>query len=498
MEKYILSIDQGTSSTRAIIFDKQGNIINMAQQELENYFPKPGWVEQDANEIWLSVLNVLSKLFVNNRVKPEQIQGIGITNQRETTVLWDKNTGRPIYKAIVWQSRQSADICDQLIIDGYQELITNKTGLPIDAFFSATKIKWIIDNIEGYKEKIESGNILFGTIDTWILWNLSKNKVHATDHSNASRTMLYNIHELKWDDEILNLLEIPKNILPKVENSSHLFDVTNSAHFFDLEIPIAGIAGDQQAALFGQTCFEVGMMKNTYGTGCFMLMNTGNEAITSNKGLITTIAWGLDGEITYALEGSIFVAGSAIQWLRDSLRIIDDAFQSEEYARKEHDNGGVYVVPAFVGLGSPYWDMDAKASILGLTRGSNKNHIIRATLESIAYQTKDIVQLMKEESNIELKRLKVDGGATENKLLMQFQSDILNVDIDLPSTKETTALGVAYLAGLKCGFYESLSEIQNNWQVAQKFQADMCDKMRNNYYKKWKLAIKATQLFEEE
>ena len=380
MEKYILSLDQGTSSTRAIIFNKEGIAVAQAQQELTNYFAKSGWVEQDANEIWLSVLGVLSQLFINSEIKPHQIASIGITNQRETTVMWDKETGIPVYKAIVWQSRQSASICDDLIARGYEKLVREKTGLPIDAYFSATKIKWIIDNVAGVKEKIADESILFGTIDSWLLWNLAKNKVHATDYTNASRTMIYNIHTLTWDDELLEMLDISKSILPKVRDCSYLYDYTNPAHFFGLEIPIGGIAGDQQAALFGQACFETGMMKNTYGTGCFMLMNTGNKAISSNNGLITTIAWGLNNEITYALEGSIFVAGSAVQWLRDSLQIIDNATQSEEYALEVRDNGGVYLVPAFVGLGSPYWDMEAKGAILGLSRGSTKNHLIRATL----------------------------------------------------------------------------------------------------------------------
>ncbi|MDH6603507.1 glycerol kinase [Bacilli bacterium PM5-9] len=495
MEKYILSLDQGTSSTRAIIFNKNGKVIDQAQQELTNYFEKPGWVEQDASEIWLSTLSVLSQLFINSKIKPEQISCIGITNQRETTILWDKETGIPLYKAIVWQSRQSAEICDELSQKNYANTFLEKTGLPIDPYFSATKIKWMIDNVSGVKEKIESGNVLFGTVDSWLLWNLSKNKVHATDYTNASRTMMYNIHELKWDDDILNILNIPKEILPKVCNSSHLYDYTNPAHFFGLEVPISAIAGDQQAALFGQSCFDEGMMKNTYGTGCFMLMNTGFKAIKSNNGLITTIAWGLDNKITYALEGSIFVAGSAIQWLRDSLELIENASQSEELANEIKDNGGVYLVPAFVGLGSPYWDMDAKGAIFGLTRGSTKAHLTRATLESIAYQTKDIVELMCEESKINLKKLKVDGGACANNMLMQFQADILNVDIDLPLSMETTALGVAYLAGLQCGIYNSIEEIKENYKVSKCYKAQMSDDKRNEYYQKWKVAINACQAF---
>lgn len=495
MKNYILAIDQGTTSTRAIIFDKNGNVINMAQQELENIFHKPGWVEQDANEIWLSVLSVLSQLFINSKVKPEQIDSIGITNQRESTVIWDKNTGLPIYKAIIWQSRQSSNICDDLINQGYEEMIKNKTGLPIDAYFSATKIKWILDNVPDSQNKANKNELLFGTIDTWLVWNLSKNKKHVTDYSNASRTMMYNIFELKWDDEILNLLNIPKTMLPDVCNSSTLFDTTNPSHFFGLEIPIAGIAGDQQAALFGQTCFDLGMMKNTYGTGCFMLLNTGSKPVKSLNGLITTIAWGIDNEITYALEGSIFVAGSAVQWLRDSLCFINKASESETCANKVVDNGGVYIVPAFVGLGSPYWDMDAKGAIFGLSRGTTKDHIIRATLEAICYQTKDIVEAMKQESMIDLKLLRVDGGATTNNLLMQFQSDILNVEIDIPSVNETTALGAAYLAGLATGFYKSLDEIKANWQLASNFKPYMSENDRLKYYENWKTAINATRMF---
>lgn len=495
MKKYILAIDQGTTSTRAIIFDKRGKVIDMAQQEIENYFPQPGWVEQDANEIWLSMLSVLSQLFINSKVKPEEIDSIGLTNQRETTIIWDKETGIPIYRAIVWQSRQTSDICDNLIELGYEKLVRNKTGLPIDAYFSATKIRWILDNVPNAQQKADNGDLLFGTIDTWLLWNLSKNKKHVTDYSNASRTMIYNIYDLTWDQELLNILNIPKNMLPEVCCSSHFFDTTNPSHFFGLEVPLAGIAGDQQAALFGQTCFETGMMKNTYGTGCFMLLNTGAKPVISHHGLITTIAWGLDGNITYALEGSIFVAGSAVQWLRDSLKIIDDASESELYASKVVDNGGVYLVPAFVGLGSPYWDMDAKGAMFGLTRGTSKEHIIRATLESIGYQTKDIVEVMKQESMIDLKLLKVDGGATNNGLLMQFQSDILNVNIDVPTIKETTALGAAYLAGLATGYYKSLDDIKDNWLLAQKYTPKMVHSVREENYSNWKKAIKATRTF---
>ena len=498
VKKYILSIDQGTSSTRAIIFNKKGEIKGVAQEELTNFFPQPGWVEQDANEIWLSTLAVLSQLFIKSSIEPEQIEAIGITNQRETTIIWDQETGLPVYHAIVWQSRQSSQICEELLANNYSEFFFNKTGLPIDAYFSATKIKWIMENVPGVKEKAQAGKLLFGTVDSWLLWNLSKNKIHATDYSNAARTMLYNIYDLKWDQEILKLLDIPESILPQVMDSSHLYDVTNSAHFFGLEIPIAAIAGDQQAALFGQSCFEQGMSKNTYGTGCFILMNTGKQAVKSQNGLITTIAWGLNNEITYALEGSIFATGSAVQWLRDSLKIIDSSAQSEELANELVDNGGVYLVPAFVGLGSPYWDMEAKAAIFGLTRGSTKQHVSRATLESIAYQTKDIIDIMCQEANIKIKNLKVDGGAANNEMLMQFQADILATEIIVPTVNETTALGAAYLAGLACNYFSSLTDIENNWQMAKKFKVAMTAKTREKYYRNWKKAVNACRMFKED
>ncbi|MEG0283558.1 MAG: glycerol kinase GlpK [Erysipelotrichales bacterium] len=495
MKEYILSIDQGTTSTRAIIFDAQGKVIDIAQQELQNTFQHPGWVEQDANEIWLSVLSVLSLLFINSKIKPEQINSIGITNQRETTVVWNKETGIPVYKAIVWQSRQSSEICERLQDDGYEDIIKEKTGLPLDAYFSASKIKWLFENDESLYQEAQDGKLLFGTIDTWLVWNLSKTKRHISDYSNASRTMLYNIYDLKWDEELLEIFDIPSNMLPEVCCSSHIYDYTNPSHFFGLEVPIAGIAGDQQAALFGQICHEEGTMKNTYGTGCFMLLNTGKSAIKSKTGLVTTIAWGINNEINYALEGSIFVAGSAVQWLRDSLEIINDAKQSQDYAFNVSDNGGVYLVPAFVGLGSPHWDSDAKAAIFGLTRGSNKYHITRATLESIGYQTKDIVEVMKKESKIELRQLKVDGGATNNKFLMQFQSDILDIPIEVPANNETTALGVAYLAGLATGFYKSSDDFKKCSQNLKEYQPNMSNKVRDELYSNWQKAVKATQMF---
>lgn len=494
MKKYILAIDQGTTSTRVIAFNKQGEIIASSNQEIKNIFVKPGWVEQDANDIWLSTLSVLSHLFINNKIKPEEIVSIGITNQRETTVVWDKRTGIPIYKAIVWQSRQSDYICEQLKTKNYADLIHKKTGLLIDAYFSATKIKWILDNVEGAKEKAENGDLLFGTIDSWLLWNLSKNKVHATDYSNASRTMLYNINDLTWDQELLDILDIPQSLLPQVENSATFYDVTNPDYFFGQEIPITALIGDQQASLFGHKCLEPGEMKNTYGTGCFMLMNVGNKPIYSSNGLLTTIAWGLDNKITYAFEGSIFVAGSAIQWLRDELKIINSSSESEAKANQVKDNGGVYVVPAFVGLGSPYWDMEVKAAILGLTRGSNDAHIVRATLEAIAYQVKDIIELMQQESAIPISSLNVDGGASANNLLMQFQADILNASIILANHKETTALGCAYLAGLNNNFFEDFSQLKH-FQSRKIFYPKMNEEQRVTYYQKWLLAINCVRNF---
>ncbi len=495
MKKYLLAIDQGTSSTRAIIFDKNGKVVSVAQKDLDNLFPQPGWVEMDANEIWLSTLSVLSQVISQTKIDINEFASIGITNQRETTILWDKKTGMPLYNAIVWQSRQSVEIGEKIKEAGHEKLIKNKTGLPVDAYFSASKIKWIIDNVSGVKEKIIKNEVCFGTVDTWLLWNLSQNGVHATDYTNASRTMIYNINTLEWDQELLDIFDIPQNILPKVYPSSHHYANTNPTHFFGYEIPICGIAGDQQAALFGQKCFEKGSLKNTYGTGCFLLMNTGQTPITSENGLITTIACSDSNMINYALEGSVFVGGSAIQWLRDSLEIIETSSQSETEAKKVNDNGGVYVVPAFVGLGSPYWDMDVKASILGLTRGSSKHHIIRATLESIAYQTKDIVEVMLNETNLQLTSLKVDGGASANDLLMQFQADICNVEIEVARNKETTALGAAFLAGLACSFYSSIDDILNNNSENKIFLPKMNEKNREDYYKKWKLAVKATQIF---
>lgn len=452
-KKYVLALDQGTTSSRSILFDETSNIVAVAQKEFTQIFPKPGWVEHNANEIWSTQIGTMAEVVANAGIDPSEIAAIGITNQRETTVVWEKATGKPVYNAIVWQSRQTMGICDDIKAKGLADTFRQKTGLVVDAYFSGTKVKWILDNVEGARAKAEAGELLFGTIDTWLIWKLSGGKVHVTDYSNASRTLMYNIRDLKWDDELLEILTVPKSMLPEVRPSSEVYGLTAPAVFQGAEIPIAGAAGDQQAALFGQTCFRPGMAKNTYGTGCFMLMNTGSELYTSKNGLLTTIAWGIEGKVEYALEGSIFVAGSAVQWLRDGLKAIEAAQDSEYYAGKVSDAEGVYVVPAFVGLGAPYWDMKARGAILGLTRGTTKGHIIRATLDSMAYQTKDVLGAMEADSGIKLQALKVDGGAVANNLLMQFQSDILGVPVDRPVVTETTALGAAYLAGLAVGVW---------------------------------------------
>jgi glycerol kinase len=485
-KKYVLALDQGTTSSRAILFDRNGAIINLSQHEFKQLYPHPGWVEHDPLEIWETELNSLKEAIKD--INPEEIACIGITNQRETTILWDKNTGKPVYNAIVWQSRQTSEICDELKKTGLEPYINENTGLVIDAYFSGTKIKWILDNVPSVREQAEKGNILFGTIDTWLVWKLTGGKAHITDYSNASRTMIYNIRELKWDEKILKALNIPESMLPEVRQSSEIYENTVK-DIFGFEIPISGIAGDQQAALFGQLCFQEGMVKNTYGTGCFMLMNTGEKIVKSHNGLVTTIAWGIGGKVEYALEGSIFVAGAAIQWLRDELKIIHDAADSEYFAKKVNNSNGVYVVPAFTGLGAPYWDMYARGAIVGLTRGVNRNHIIRATLESIAYQTKDVIEAMIDDSGINLTALKVDGGATANNFLMQFQSDILNVNIERPEVTETTALGAAYLAGLAVGFWKSKGEIAQNWSMSKKFKPSMEEEKRDELYKGWQRAI---------
>jgi glycerol kinase len=495
MKKYILSLDQGTTSSRAILFNKDGQIVHVAQKEFTQHFPKPGWVEHNAQEIWGSILAVIATCLSEADVKPEQIAGIGITNQRETTVVWDKETGKPIYNAIVWQSRQTSEICDELKAKGYGEIVHEKTGLLIDAYFSGTKVKWILDHVEGAREKAERGELLFGTIDTWLVWKLSGGKVHVTDYSNASRTLMYNIHDLSWDDELLEMLTIPKSMLPEVRSSSEVYGHTVDFHFFGQNIPIAGIAGDQQAALFGQACFGEGMAKNTYGTGCFMLMNTGEKAVKSEHGLLTTIAWGLNGKVEYALEGSIFVAGSAIQWLRDGMRMFKDASKSEEYATRVESTDGVYIVPAFVGLGTPYWDSEVRGAVFGLTRGTTKEHFIRATLEALAYQTKDVLCAMEADSGIELKTLRVDGGAVKNNFLMQFQSDLLDVPVERPEVNETTALGAAYLAGLAVGYWENQETIATQWNMDKRFTPEMNGEKREELYNGWKKAIEATKAF---
>ena len=496
MKKYILSIDQGTTSSRAIVFDKKGNAIATTQQEFTQFFPQAGWVEHDANEIWESVQNVIREVL--REINPADIAAIGITNQRETTVVWDKNTGKPVYNAIVWQSRQTMDICDDLKQKGLDPSVKTKTGLLIDAYFSGTKIKWILDNVPHARAEANKGNLLFGTIDTWILWNLTENHVHATDFSNASRTMLFNIHDLKWDKELCDALTVPASMLPKVVSSSEVYGyarhdilgITNGQN-----IPIAGMAGDQQAALFGQTCFTAGMAKNTFGTGCFMLMNTGEKAVSSKNGLLTTIAWSVDGQVEYALEGSIFVAGSAVKWLRDAVELVKNAADTEGYAKSIKDNDGVYIVPAFVGLGTPYWDSNVRGAIFGLTRGSGKAHLIRATLESIAYQTKDVLTVMEKDSGIKLKGLRVDGGAVKNNFLMQFQADLLGTKVERPVMQETTALGAAYLAGLAVGFWKNKEDISKNWQIETVFKPSMTRQTAAKLYKGWKSAVKAARSF---
>ncbi|OUQ85128.1 glycerol kinase [Brevibacillus brevis] len=489
--KYMLSLDQGTTSSRAILFDKSGAIIGVAQKEFTQIYPKPGWVEHNAEEIWESQLEVLKAVLLENHVKPEEIAGIGITNQRETTVVWDKHTGKPIHNAIVWQSRQSIDICNQLKEQGLEQTVREKTGLLIDAYFSGTKVKWLLDHVEGARERAEKGDLLFGTIDTWLIWKLTNGLVHVTDYSNASRTLMFNIHSLEWDDELLNMLQIPKSMLPAVRPSSEMYGYTDEK-LFEFQIPIAGIAGDQQAALFGQACFAEGQAKNTYGTGCFMLMNTGEKAVASKNGLLTTIAWGVDGKVEYALEGSIFVAGAAIQWLRDGLKLIEKSSDSEKHALAVDTTDGVYMVPAFVGLGAPYWDMEARGAIFGLTRGTTEDHLIRAALESLAYQTRDVLEAMEADSGIRLQKLAVDGGAVANNFLMQFQSDILNTEVERPRVNETTALGAAYLAGLAVGYWGSKEDIVNNKVVERSFSPDMADEVRQGLYAGWKRAVTAT------
>lgn len=493
MDKYIMALDLGTTSCRCIIFDKNGRICSAAQKEFTQYFPQPGWVEHDAEEIWATQTGLMYEAMSKIDITINEIAGIGITNQRETTVLWDKETGRPVHKAIVWQCRRTAGYCDELKKLGMAEFFRNKTGLVLDAYFSATKLRWLLDNAIGARERAEKGELLFGTVDSWIIWKLTGGKVHVTDYSNASRTMLFNIHTLKWDEEILRVLKIPQQILPEVKPSSHVYGYTDSK-LFGREVPIAGAGGDQQCALFGQTCFERGEVKNTYGTGGFMLMNTGTSPVNSHNGLVTTIAWGVDDKVEYALEGSIFVAGAAVQWLRDELGLIRDAAESEVLAKSVPDANGCYVVPAFVGLGAPYWDQYARGAVVGLTRGVNRNHIVRATLESIAYQVNDVLMAMQEDSGMPITSLRVDGGACDNDFLMQFQADILNTSVVRPYCIETTAMGAAYLAGLAVGYWRSKEEILANHVIAAEFKPQMGQAKRESLLQGWHNAVKAASV----
>lgn len=498
MEKrYILALDQGTTSSRAILFDRAGCIVAAAQKEFTQIYPQPGWVEHDALEIWATQSQVAREAVAKAGADPREIAALGITNQRETTVVWDRRTGQPVHNAIVWQCRRTAAICDELkAVPGMEEYIRENTGLVIDAYFSATKLKWILDNVEGARARAEAGDLLFGTVDTWLIWNLTGGKVHVTDYSNASRTMLFNIHTLDWDEKILARLEIPRSMLPEVRPSSAVYGYT-APDILGAELPIAGAAGDQQAALFGQTCFQSGMAKNTYGTGCFMLMHTGQKPVPSNNGLLTTIAWGIGGRVEYALEGSIFIAGAAVQWLRDELRIVKSAGETRELAEKVPDSNGVYVVPAFVGLGAPYWDMYARGAIVGLTRGARAEHIVRATLEAIAYQTRDVLEAMQQDAGLKLRLLKVDGGAAANDFLMQFQADILDVPVERPQTVETTALGAAYLAGLAAGFWSGQEDVAANWLLDRRFEPRMAAAERDKLYRGWRKAVERARAWAE-
>lgn len=489
MEKYVMALDAGTTSNRCILFNEKGEMCSVAQREFTQYFPQPGWVEHDADEIWASMLGVAVESMNKIGATAKDIAAIGITNQRETAIVWDKNTGEPVYHAIVWQCRRTSEYCDFLKTKGLIDKFREKTGLVIDAYFSGTKIKWILEHVAGAREKAEAGELLFGTVETWLIWKLTKGAVHVTDYSNASRTMLFNINTLEWDDEILAELNIPKCMLPEAKPSSCIYGNAD-ASFLGGEIPIAGAAGDQQAALFGQTCFTAGEAKNTYGTGCFLLMNTGEKPVFSKNGLVTTIAWGLDGKVNYALEGSIFVAGASIQWLRDEMRLIDSAADSEYMAKKVKDTNGCYVVPAFTGLGAPHWDQYARGTIVGITRGVNKYHIIRATLESIAYQVNDVLEAMRADSGIELAALKVDGGASANDFLMQTQADIINAPVNRPVCVETTAMGAAYLAGLAVGYWTSKEDVIKNWAVSATFESSIEEEEREKRIKGWNKAVK--------
>ena len=489
MAKYVMALDAGTTSNRCILFNEKGEICSMAQKEFTQYFPKPGWVEHDPGEIWSTQLAVARQAMNEIHASASDIAAIGITNQRETAIVWDKNTGKPVYNAIVWQCRRTSEYCDSLKEKGLTEMFQKKTGLVIDAYFSGTKVKWILDHVEGARERANRGELLFGTVETWLIWKLTKGAVHVTDYSNASRTMLFNINTLKWDDEILQELDIPKSMLPQAKPSSEIYGETDPS-FFGGRIPIAGAAGDQQAALFGQTCFEKGEAKNTYGTGCFLLMNTGETPVFSKNGLVTTIAWGIDGTVHYALEGSVFVAGAAIQWLRDELRLIDSASDTEYLAQKVEDSNGCYVVPAFTGLGAPYWDQYARGTIVGLTRGVNKDHIIRATLESLAYQVNDVLEAMKADSGILLSALKVDGGASANNFLMQAQADVSQAPVHRPNCVETTAMGAAYLAGLAVGYWKDKEDVKKNWTIDRIFQPQIAKETRQKMLSGWKKAVR--------
>lgn len=497
-KKYIVAFDQGTTSSRAIVLDHDANVVSIAQREFTQIYPQPGWVEHDPMEIWATQSAVWVEALAQAGIKSEQVAAIGITNQRETTIVWDKKTGRPIYNAIVWQSRQTTEICNQLYKAGWQEYIRKTTGLVIDPYFSATKIKWILDHVEGSRERAERGELLFGTVDTWLIWKLTNGAVHVTDFTNASRTMLFDIEKLEWDEKLLQALDIPRAMLPEVRSSSEVYGYTHTISGQEVGIPIAGIAGDQQAALFGQMCVESGQAKNTYGTGCFLLMNTGKKIVRSEHGLLTTIACGASGEVNYALEGAVFNGGSCVQWLRDELKVIKNAKDSELYATRVKDNNGVYVVPAFTGLGAPYWDPTARGAIFGLTRGASIEHIIRATLESIAFQTRDVLDAMQQDAEEELRTLRVDGGVTENNFLMQFQADILTTPVERPIMKETTALGAAFLAGLATGFWQDLHELRNKSAIEKVFEPKMPSEQAELIYKGWLKAVKRSQNWAED
>lgn len=494
-EKYIMAIDEGTTSTRAIIFDHNGKEVADGQREFTQYFPNSGWVEHDANEIWNAVQATVADAFINSGVQPDQIQGIGITNQRETTVIWDKKTGLPIYNAIVWQSRQTADIANKLIDDGHSDMIHEKTGLLVDPYFSATKIRWILDHVEGAQERAEKGELLFGTIDTWLVWKLTGGKSHVTDYSNASRTMLFNIHDLAWDKDILKLLNIPEIMLPEPKGNSEVYGYTMDYHFYGSRVPVSGMAGDQQSALFGQLALKKGMVKNTYGTGAFVLMNTGEEPIISQNNLLTTIGYSINGKVNYVLEGSVFVAGSALQWLRDGMKMIESAPESEQFANESENDDEVYVVPAFTGLGAPYWDSAARGAVFGLTRGTSNKDFIKATLQSLAYQSRDVIDTMYKDTGIEIPALRVDGGAARNNYLLQFQADLLDTPVERVANLETTAMGAAFLAGLGCGFWKDTDELTDMFEIGQRFEPEMDAARRDHLYEGWTQAVAATRSF---